>query len=75
MGFCVNIQSLKGLVGDMLMPEDKCLKYLLTYKLGQDHLELFFNKDKNVSVIQCTCSMFFVSDRAAMFSVAGPIQN
>ena len=48
---------------------------MLLCELGQDHLELFFNKDKNVSVIQCTCSMFFVSDRAAMFSVAGPIQN
>ena len=43
MGLCVNIKSVEGLVQDLLMPEDTSFKYLLTYKLSQDHLELFFN--------------------------------
>ena len=76
MGLCVNIKSLEGLVEDLLMPEDTCFKYLLTYKFSQDHLELFLMLfDKEFSVIQCTCSMFCVLCRATMFAVAGPMQK
>jgi hypothetical protein len=44
LGFVVNIESLL-LLGDELLLDDTSpyhLKYLLTYKLSQDHLELFF---------------------------------
>lgn len=40
-GFLVAIQSTKALC-DLYVGENKPLEYLLTYKLSQDHLELFF---------------------------------
>jgi hypothetical protein len=39
-GFILNIHSLKLLFTDLV--EEGPLTYLLTYKLSQDHLELFF---------------------------------
>ncbi len=40
-GFLLNIHSLKFLFRTLV--EDGDLKYILTYKLSQDHLELFFS--------------------------------
>jgi len=40
-GFLINIHSLKYLYQSLVL--EKKLKYLLTYKLSQDHLELFFS--------------------------------
>jgi hypothetical protein len=42
LGFVVNIQSLLDMGRELLL-EKKSLKYLLTYKVSQDHLELFFS--------------------------------
>jgi len=44
-GFLTNIESLIGLA-EKLLPEQR---YLLTYKLSQDHLELFFNSVRRSS--------------------------
>lgn len=41
-GFLVAIKSIEGIFHDWIEPENSPLKYLLTYKLSQDHLELFF---------------------------------
>ena len=41
-GFLVAIRSIKGLFNDLVGQADAPLKYLLTYKFSQDHLELFF---------------------------------
>ncbi len=40
-GFLLNIHSLKSLFKTLV--EDGDMKYILTYKLSQDHLELFFS--------------------------------
>ncbi|KAK6167152.1 hypothetical protein SNE40_021247 [Patella caerulea] len=42
-GFLCNIQSLLGLAREMILSNPPALKYLLTYKLSQDHLELLFS--------------------------------
>ena len=42
LGFLAAIKSIKALYADLVAPSKPCLKYLLTYKLSQDHLELFF---------------------------------
>ncbi|CAH1984473.1 unnamed protein product [Acanthoscelides obtectus] len=42
LGFIISINSLKGLY-EYRVKETKELKYLLTYKLSQDHLEIFFS--------------------------------
>ena len=42
LGFLVCIKSVRMLVEDLLMCTAAPMKYLLTYKLSQDHLELFF---------------------------------
>ena len=42
-GFLLNIESLLGLAKELLLGEEPVQKYLLTYKLSQDHLELFFS--------------------------------
>ena len=42
LGFLVCIDSVLGLASDLVLPEKPVLKYLLTYKMSQDHLELFF---------------------------------
>jgi hypothetical protein len=41
-GFIVAIKSIKGLFHDLIERTDAPMKYLLTYKFSQDHLELFF---------------------------------
>jgi len=41
-GFMAAIESVKGIFEDMVGSEAAPLKYLLTYKMSQDHLELFF---------------------------------
>jgi hypothetical protein len=41
-GFLVAINSIKGLFQDLVAGDQPPLKYLLTYKFSQDHLELFF---------------------------------
>lgn len=41
-GFLVAIESTKGIFHDLVEQEQAPLKYLLTYKLSQDHIELFF---------------------------------
>ena len=42
LGFMVCIDSVCGLVDDLINVHNPVLKYLLTYKMSQDHLELFF---------------------------------
>lgn len=42
LGFIISISSLKGLY-ETRVKQRKELKYLLTYKLSQDHLEIFFS--------------------------------
>lgn len=41
-GFLINMSSLEGLCSTLLGGEAAPMNYLLTYKLSQDHLELFF---------------------------------
>ena len=41
-GFLCAIQTIQGLFADLIATEKPVMKYLLTYKLSQDHLELFF---------------------------------
>ena len=43
LGFLVCIDSVLGLASDLVLREKPVLKYLLTYKMSQDHLELFFS--------------------------------
>lgn len=42
LGFLINIKSYLGMYEDYVQQENGHLKYLLTYKTSQDHLELFF---------------------------------
>ena len=41
-GFLVAIESTKGFFHDLVEQDQAPLKYFLTYKLSQDHIELFF---------------------------------
>ena len=41
-GFLVAIKSLRAIYKDLVAPDPAHLKYLLVYKMSQDHLELFF---------------------------------
>lgn len=41
-GFLAAIKSTKGIFHELVEKNEAPLKYLLTYKLSQDHLELFF---------------------------------
>lgn len=41
-GFLIATRSIQGIFNDWVERESSPLKYLLTYKLSQDHLELFF---------------------------------
>lgn len=43
LGFFININSVKEVFEQFVASEKAPLKYLLTYKLSQDHLELFFS--------------------------------
>lgn len=40
-GFLANIKSIRNIFDNYVAPEN-ALKYILTYKMSQDHLELFF---------------------------------
>ena len=42
LGFLVCIDSVSGMAEDLVCGENPILKYILTYKMSQDHLELFF---------------------------------
>ena len=42
LGFLMCIKAVEGLAEDLVIGENPVLKYLLTYKMSQDHLELFF---------------------------------
>ena len=42
-GFLLNIESALGLAKELLLGHTPAQMYLLTYKLSQDHLELFFS--------------------------------
>ena len=42
LGFLLCIDAVLGLTQDLVNVENPVLKYLLTYKMSQDHLELFF---------------------------------
>jgi hypothetical protein len=42
-GFLINIHSFKGLANDLLTNISNPLKYFLTYKVSQDHIELYFS--------------------------------
>ena len=42
LGFLVCIEAALGMAKDLVCGEDPVLKYVLTYKMSQDHLELFF---------------------------------
>jgi hypothetical protein len=41
-GLIITIESLLGIYDKFVNTENASLKYLLTYKFSQDHLELFF---------------------------------
>ena len=43
LGFLLCIDAVVGLAEDLVNVENPVLKYLLTYKMSQDHLELFFS--------------------------------
>ncbi|KAL3247894.1 hypothetical protein MRX96_056787 [Rhipicephalus microplus] len=42
LGFLVTIESVIGLASAILLSDNAPLRYFLTYKLSQDHIELFF---------------------------------
>ena len=42
LGFLMCIKAVEGLAENLVIGENSVLKYLLTYKMSQDHLELFF---------------------------------
>ena len=42
LGFLLCVEAVHGLAEDLLSGENPVLKYILTYKMSQDHLELFF---------------------------------
>lgn len=42
LGFLININSYIGIYEDYVKADNGPLKYILTYKTSQDHLELFF---------------------------------
>ena len=41
-GFMVAIESMKGIFAELVERKEAPMKYILTYKFSQDHLELFF---------------------------------
>ncbi|CAB4044834.1 Hypothetical predicted protein [Paramuricea clavata] len=43
LGFLLCINAVVGLTKDLVNAQNPALKYLLTYKMSQDHLELFFS--------------------------------
>lgn len=47
LGFLICIESLKGLYADYVAQTNSPLNYILTYKISQDHLEIFFSAIRN----------------------------
>lgn len=43
LGLLIGIESLKGIYGAYVTNKQPLLKYILTYKFSQDHLEIFFS--------------------------------
>ena len=43
LGFIISMKSIQLMANDLLNKHENPLKYFLTYKVSQDHLELFFN--------------------------------
>lgn len=43
LGFCVCIDSAKGLFNDLILPDDEPMKYLPHHKISQDQLDFFFS--------------------------------
>jgi len=43
LGIIISSMSVKQIFEDVVVQNPRQFKYLLTYKLSQDHLELFFN--------------------------------
>jgi hypothetical protein len=41
LGILINMNSIEGIVDEHIIKKEH-LKYLLTYKLSQDHLDMFF---------------------------------
>ena len=62
LGFLVSIKSVEEIF-DKWIVSQKSLRYLLTYKLGQDHLELFFSAIRS-------CGGFNNNPTAAQFTSA-----
>ena len=42
LGFLLCAEAVQGLAKDLVSGENPVLKYILSYKMSQDHLELFF---------------------------------
>ena len=71
-GFVLNIDSLLGLAKQLLLGHTPVQKYLLTYKLSQDHLELFFSAVRQRGGWNNNPSaMHFASAYRALLSHAG----
>ena len=62
-GFLIAIKSIEGIFCEWVEPENSPLRYLLTYKLSQDHLELFFG------AIRC-CGGFNKNPTSRQFTAA-----
>ena len=62
-GFLIAIKSIEDIFCEWVEPENSPLRYLLTYKLSQDHLELFFG------AIRC-CGGFNNNPTSRQFTAA-----
>lgn len=58
-GFYINLEAAELLADDLLRNE-RPLKYVLFYKLSQDHLEIFFGavRNRNGNNVNPTCHQF-----------------
>ena len=52
LGFLVSVESTRKIFHDLVEGERADLSYLLTYKLSQNHLELFFGAIRSAGKIQ-----------------------
>jgi hypothetical protein len=48
LGFLLCIESVKSLFQELVLCDEPSLTFLLTYKLSQDHIELFFGKIRSM---------------------------
>jgi hypothetical protein len=60
LGFLVDIESLMSMFTKYIQSETPLLKYILTYKISQDHLEIFFSavRSRGGSNNNPTCKQF-----------------